>query len=118
MNIREEMAARAKKDEAREVQYKEDSRARLEKIITTKLKTTMIGALEAIEENFSFLWDDDSSQAIEMREVYDKVRKRILDNGNKQIKAVSEELKQNEVKWLRYQMKLEVRPLGEKDGEK
>lgn len=92
--------------------YKASSKERLAKIMTTKIKTTMIGALETIEKHFGFLWD----QSPEMREVYEKARNEILDRGNNQIRNLNTELEQYEVEWLRYTMILPVKPLGNIGG--
>lgn len=96
------------KEAQRDTEYKRESKRRLETIIKTKMTTTMIGALDAIEKNFGFLWDSDSDEAIHMKNVFDDVRKQILDNGNKQIKSVQEELKRYDIEWLRYETKMTV----------
>ena len=103
-----------KLDEDKKKQYKASSRDRLGKIITTKIKTTMIGALETIEQNFGFLWED----SVEMRELYEKVRNEILDRGNNQIRNITTELEQYDIEWLRYTMTLPVKPLGNLGGKK
>jgi transcription termination factor Rho len=92
--------------------YKRDSRDRLEKIATTKVRTTMIGALETIEQHFGFLWEEDGAEAQMMREIYDKIRNEILDRGNNQIRNLATEIAQYEVEWKRYHMQLPVKPIG------
>jgi hypothetical protein len=94
---------------AREQKFKEDSRDRLSKILKKKIQTTMIGALSSIEENFSFLWDNDdvseNDKAI-MQNLYQKVRSEILDKGNNQARNIDAELSQYDIQWLRYSVKI------------
>lgn len=96
------------KQEKVDTPYKRESRNRLERTITTKIKTTMIGALDAIERNFGFLWEDN----FELQEIYEKVRKEILDNGNDQIKSLAKELKGYDIELLRYNITLKGKFLG------
>ena len=94
---------------ARDQKFKEDSRDRLSKILKKKIQTTMIGALSSIEENFSFLWNNDdvseNDKAI-MQNLYQKVRSEILDKGNNQARNIDAELSQYDIKWLRYSVKI------------
>jgi len=105
----------------REKKYKVDSRDRLKKISVTKVKTTMIGALSAIEKHLGFLWglDEDgneprtlSPEEQQLKDVYEELRSEILDIGNQQIRNLSTELEQYEVSWNRYHMTLPVIPEG------
>ncbi len=105
----------------REEKYKVDSRDRLKKISVTKVKTTMIGALSAIEKHLGFLWglDEDgneprtlSPEEQQLKDVYEELRSEILDIGNQQIRNLSTELEQYEVSWNRYHMTLPVIPEG------
>jgi hypothetical protein len=94
---------------ARDQKFKEDSRDRLSKILKKKIQTTMIGALSSIEENFSFLWNNDdvseNDKAI-MQNLYQKVRSEILDKGNNQARNIDAELSQYDIQWLRYSVKI------------
>lgn len=97
----------------RESKYKSDSRDRLSKILKKKIQTTMIGALSTLEENFSFLWTNESGGPLTkdqevMKSLYNKVRSEILDRGNNQARNIDAELAQYEVEWTRYQMKIPV----------
>jgi hypothetical protein len=97
----------------RESKYKADSKDRLSKILKKKIQTTMIGALSTIEENFGFLWNNESGQPLSkdqlaLKELYNKVRSEILDRGNSQARNIDAELAQYEVEWTRYQMKMPV----------
>lgn len=99
-------------------QYKQSSKERLKKIAAKKVNTTMIGALDAIEKNFGFLWEPDengniSEVGVEMRGIYDKVRETILDNGNNQIRNLMTELEQYEITWKRFQVTLPVKKIGD-----
>lgn len=85
--------------------YKDDSRLRLEKILQTKCRTIMIGSLSVFEEIFGELWEKNPS----LKKLWEKARTTILDKGNGQIRAISKELEQHEVKWLRYQYRFEFR---------
>lgn len=107
---------RHKVREQGEEKYKEQSKERLEKIITTKIRTTMIGALASIEEHLGFLWQPKdgkmSSEAIEFQSLYEKVRQEILDNGNNQIRNIKSEMENYSVEWLRYRLTLPFRQPG------
>lgn len=84
------------------VDKKDVDKNRLSKVIANKLQTTMIGALAAIEEGFKEVWDEEHT------EVYESIRKRILDLGNKQIRQVDDELDNYDVKWNRFKLNLPV----------
>lgn len=111
-NYVELLKQKRKLEEDSKKKYKLSSRDRLAKIITTKIRTTMIGALETVEKTFGFLWD----QSPEMRELYEKARNEILDRGNNQIRNITTELEQYDIEWLRYQYTLPVKPLGTMGG--
>jgi len=93
---------------AREQKYKTDSKDRLSKIMKKKIKTTMIGALSSIEENFGFLWDGDEEQHKLCKEIYDKIRSEILDKGNNQARNIDAELAHYDVEWLKYSITMPV----------
>ena len=101
----------------RSAKYKSDSRDRLASICKKKITTTMVGALDSIERHFGFLWDEQSDGDPEaskmMKDLYDKVREEILDNGNNQSRNLAIEIEQYEVQWLRYQMQLPVKHVNE-----
>lgn len=97
----------------REDRYKQESRERLSKILRKKVETTMIGALSSVENHFSFLWISDEEMTQDQRMMYDifqKVRSEILDKGNTQARNVDAELSQYDVRWLRYQSAIPVKP--------
>jgi len=103
--------------------YSEESKQRLTKIATTKVKTTMIGALSMIEKHFGFLWGLDENgkdsgreltpEEQHMKDLFDEtVRSEILDLGNSQMRNITAEIQQYDVEWKRYHLQLPVRPEG------
>lgn len=109
--IRQKKSLTDKKDK----EYKEASKDRLNKIINTKFRTVMIGALASIEQNFGFLWGHNEHRRLtpeeqEMKDLFEKTRKEILDKGNAQARNIATELGQYEVEWLRYNLALPVIP--------
>lgn len=88
--------------------YKEQSKDRLEQTINKRIRTTMIGALASIEKHFSFLWDDSLPEEIKDKhlQIYDSLRREILDRGNDQIRITKGEIANFEVNWLKYSITL------------
>ncbi len=89
--------------------YQEESKKRLQKILSTKMRTAFIGALDAIEKNFGYLWgiDKDEDEPLTMEEdkmlqLWLLVRNKILTNGNNQLRAIENELEQYTIHWDRY----------------
>jgi hypothetical protein len=86
----------------------EVSRARLLKIVSTKLRTTMVGSLSAVERRFGVLWGQgkDVAELSEServwREVWYLLREEILDLGNGQLRAIEKEMPQYQIDWKRY----------------
>ena len=120
-------ALKKKMDEERKRNYEDSSKERLAKIVETKLKTSFIGALSHFEEYFGFLWGHESGEDITeeqefMKEVWEKARTAVLNNGNNQIRACKTEIEQYNISWNRYQATLPVVPIKrnlkeEKDGQ-
>lgn len=76
-------------------QLENESKRRLLKIVEQKIRTTMIGAICAIEEKWGFLWNDGNPQNEEQKEYFmefQDIRTQILDNGNKQIRNITDEI--------------------------
>ena len=118
MDFKDMLEARRNVRAHGEERYKAESKSRLEKIISTKIRTTMIGALATIEEHFGFLWQNRSSEeATHFEGLYEKVRQEILDNGNNQIRNVKVELDHYSVEWLKYKLTLPFRQPGSKPEE-
>ena len=92
-----------------------ECRRRLARIVATKHRTTLIGSLSRFEECFGALWGHglDETELTETqrmwREVWQRCRTGVLDNGNQQLRALEKELEQYEVEWLRYRAVLPMR---------
>lgn len=106
----------------REERAKEVARDNLFNSCQKNLTTVMIGALCAVEEELGFLWNFDKTQEPtelhdQFKEIWDKVRNRILTNGNEQIANAQVEFTNYEISKKRYQINLPVgkRNLGEKN---
>lgn len=110
------LRVKRQKEEEFKSKYKVSSKERLVKIVSSKVRTTMIGALETVETHFGFLWNNNSEDAREMRDIYEKVRSEILDRGNNQIRNLMTELEQYDIEWKRYNIQLPVKPLGRSEG--
>lgn len=114
---------RAKVRAEKEIMYREDSKVRLKKIATQKIRTTMIGALSAVEKKLGFLWGLDENgrdkgteltkEEQELKSMYDTLRSEILDLGNNQMRNFESELNQYDVKWNRFHMTLPVKNFEE-----
>lgn len=85
----------------RKTRYKEQSKDRLINLMTKFINTTMIGSIAAIEKHLN-------NETLSENE-FQRVRQEILDNGNKQRRAMMDELSRYDVEWLRYTMKLPVK---------
>ena len=102
------------KDEQKRIEKKLEARskAKLVEIIEKKFTTTFIGDISAIEEVFGELWGHNkpsvhrTPREREWYEAWQVLRSRILDRGNKQARAVIDELKQYTVSWQGYNMHL------------
>lgn len=57
-----------------------------------KFQTTMIGALARFEENFGYLWDNDSKEAERFEQIWEETRNSILNNGNRQARSAINEI--------------------------
>ena len=95
---------------AKDTKYKEKSKKRLSNILSTKMKTSFIGAISSCEKNFGFLWGHGKDEAelteqeLQMREIWENVRAEILDNGNSQLRASINEVNNYTVHWNRFQV--------------
>jgi hypothetical protein len=114
----EAMAQANRADLARSREHlKEVSRGRLLRIVETKLRTTMIGALAAVEEAIGReLWGhgkperDCTPEQLRWRAVWqEKVRPAVLNNGNNQIRAVQSEVTLYDIVWKGYHTVLPVK---------
>lgn len=89
-------------------EMKEKYKERLRDIITKKMKTVMIYPLSQVEETFGILFglgkedNDLTHEEFEWREKYYKMREKILNLGNKNIRNMQEELSLYSVIFERY----------------
>lgn len=94
--------------------YKFQSKRRLQKSIETKINTTMIGAISAIEQKFGDLWGQGKPVSQlndlerEMLTLKEELRTAILNNGNAQKRAAVVEIDQYEIEWNRHHMDMHV----------
>jgi len=96
-----DLASRKYKEEEQNRQFnlEKNSKLKIQEVISTKLRTTFIGALSSIEESFGFLWGDDEDDSkltptqLKWKEIWVDCRTRILKNGNSQLRAIKNELK-------------------------
>lgn len=95
--------------------YEIDSKNRLFKITSTKIRTAFIGALSAFEQNFGHLWghrlqdSELTDEQLEYKEIWELCRTSILNNGNHQIRAVENEMSQYAISWNRHQTFLKIK---------
>jgi hypothetical protein len=85
------------------------------------IKTTMIGALSSIEEKLGNIWGFKENRPLTedeqyFAEVYQELRKEILDRGNGQIKAIKAKIDLYELDYVGYQMNL-VLPTRRKEND-
>ena len=89
--------------------YESDSKTRLFKITSTKIRTSFIGALSAFEQNFGELWghrlpdSELTDEQLRWKDIWEACRTSILNNGNHQIRAVENEMNQYLISWNRHQ---------------
>jgi hypothetical protein len=111
MDFKSLKALKKKMQEESQQRYLDESKRRLSKIVETKLKTSFIGALSNFEQEFGFLWgheqEGDLTEEQEfMKEIWERTRTSVLNNGNNQIRAVKSEIANHSVEWQRYQTEL------------
>ena len=105
--------------EAAQERFLDESRKRLDKIMSQKMRTTFIGAIAVFEEVFGFLWGhgeadhDITEQQQMMKDLWEEARTRILNKSNNQLRAVRSELNNHIVSWNRHHMEFPVKPLLE-----
>lgn len=83
-------------------------RQRLKKIAQTKIRTTMIYPLSQFEQAFGKLWghgikdEELTDEQSTNRKLWNEIRQRILDMGNKQIRGFNKELDIHNVEYIGY----------------
>ena len=108
------LMVRRKKDDEKDKAYKQSSKERLFKICSTKIRTTMIGALDAIEKKLAAIWTPEdgkrpTNDQLALKKLYEEIRQEILDKGNNQIRNLESEFEQYEMEWKRYTLKLPIK---------
>lgn len=106
---------RKNKDLEKDKRYKEDSRERLKQICLTKIKTTMIGAVESIENRFKEYYVKDgkpTNEQLILEKIFADIRTEILDKGNQQIRNLETEFEQYVIEWKRFTLQLPVKSLS------
>jgi hypothetical protein len=101
-----------KEDEEKE-KYLEQSNQRLKTIVDKKIQTTMIGALSAFEDyilNSDFFASLSKDRKIQLEQLYDQCRSKILDTGNTAKRNLKEEFDQYTIEWNRYTIQLVMKP--------
>lgn len=92
-------------------------RDKLNTVLSTKVRTTFIGALATFEEIFGWFWGHNELKLTEeqkaWRKLWDKARKGILDKGNDQIKLVKNELENYEYSGRKFNC--QFKPMGGND---
>ena len=80
--------------------YQDFSKKKLIASMKSKIKTTMIGGIVAFEEGFGHIWGHGqitiTPEQQKMKEEWDRVRTKILNVGNNQIRNSEEEIAQYE----------------------
>jgi len=79
------------------------SKESLYKSCEKNIKTTMIGALAAIEEELKV-----ELEGVEFQNKFAIIRQRILDNGNRQLRLLDNELERYRIEKLRGFIKLNI----------
>lgn len=104
------MEIKRRSSEAAQQRYTEDSRKRLDSIISKKMNTTFIGAISAFEKGFGFLWGQNkkpqerTEEEQRLYEIWKQVRDDILNNGNHQLRALKNELQNHNVSLNRHKI--------------
>lgn len=76
--------------------FEQRSKKHLFESVKQKIKTTMIGSLAEFEQAFGYLWGFGSSnptpQQRQLKELWERTRTNILNNGNNQIRNIEQEM--------------------------
>src|SRR5688500_11193654 len=115
------LTIKRKSQEASQARYAEESRKRLDSIISKKLPTTFIGALAAVEKSFGFLWGfgkkehELTEEERELFAIWQNVRNEVLNNGNNQLRALRNELQNHNVSWNRHTLIISAKSQNEEN---
>lgn len=100
-----------REEEKKRGRYLEESKKKIQKIISTKMRTCFVGGLSSVEHFFGSIWGHNSTDPLtpeqeKMKEIWEECRTAILNNGNTQLRALESELLQYTINWNRYQKNL------------
>lgn len=80
-----------------EKKHHKEAEGKFKKEIVRKIRTSFIAALDYFEKTFGYLWGHNkpksklTKEEKEYREIWEEVRKQILDKGNAQIRGIERE---------------------------
>ena len=89
----------------------------IDRILSKRFQTTMIGAISEFEKSFGYLWGIDKSEDEQLTDreekfldIWEDTRNRILNNGNNQLRKALSEVKNNNVRYnYKFKMKEDER---------
>lgn len=92
------------------------ARLKLRSLVEKRIKTTMIGALAAIEDKLKEFWTPDDNKPLNTEQqklfnLFQEIRANILDNGNNQIRLLENDIDNFNVEQRTYH--LEFRKKGQ-----
>lgn len=94
---------------ARQEKFLESCKKRLDQIVSTKIRTSFIGALDVFEQKFGFLWghglpeEELTEEQSNFRNVWEQARTEILNRGNTSLRGARTEIANQTISWNRYQ---------------
>jgi hypothetical protein len=98
-----DLRLRANEEESQE--RAETAKANLLRSASTKVQTAFIGALASFENHFGYLWGHGemklTQEQEDFKEVWQKVRKEILDKGNDQIKLIKNDFSKVDINYAK-----------------
>lgn len=92
---------------------KKVARENVRKFCETRVRTTMIGSIQSLEEGIEKLSEDQSVPKSKLMEFFNDVRNSILDKGNFQLRMISNELEKYDIVRTNYY----YLPLDEEEGD-
>lgn len=96
----------------KKTEHQVESDKRLRRIAEKKFKTTMIFPIAEFERAFGHIWADGkdthdlTKEQMSHRALWQRIRSDILDNGNKQMRALLKELNSHTVEFNGYETEL------------
>lgn len=93
--------------------HMENSKIRMKNVSCGKIRTTMIGALAAMEKYFGNYWgqgkpiNELGPEELKNYKLKEQMRKEIFDLGNKNIRSFEMELEQYQINWNKFNITFE-----------